>query len=214
MAIPPRHQSEGHARDEFGLEAAPAAANRQLDSAAEQQAVQAPAEETLDDVQSYLHELFGRYGLSQTKVGEPSSVAAKAQAPPSSAESLADLREETDTPEPPIPLRLPVPKPPPECRRDILTLRELSTRSARGAIAHFDAGRLWTATWARFWLCMAALGLTLFFLRAVEPLRVRTLGAAAVAFTLAVYWCGQFWLLTYRAGRLAKSPTREPGAHD
>ena len=93
-------------------------------------------------------------------------------------------------------------KRPPERRGDILALRELSTRSARGAIAQFDAGRIVAATWARFWLCFAALGLTLFFLRVVEPFTLRTLCAAAVALVLAIYWCGQFWLLTRQATRI------------
>ncbi len=121
------------------------------------------------------------------------------------------LHEKVSAPDPPLPRSLPDPKPPPECRRDILALRELSTNSARGAIAQFDTGRLLAAIWARFWLCFAALGMTLFFLRLVEPMSLRTLGAAAISLTLAVYWCGQFWLLSYRVGRIGTKPAKRRG---
>jgi hypothetical protein len=207
MESSPRRAADNGPRDDTGSHSGSRSTAHEHDRPREPSASdRAAVEDTLDEVQTYLQELFGRYGLSQSKPADsPGSTARPVEAKPKSEDPAPQT---TRPPEAETLRSLPDPKRPPERRDDILVLRELSTRSARGAIAQFEKGRIVTATWARFWLCFAALGLTLFFLRIVEPFEVRTLCAAAVALILAVYWCGQFWLLTRQATRLGTKAAR------
>jgi hypothetical protein len=176
------------------------------------------AEESLDEVQDYLQELFGRYGMSQPKAATPSPTATRRAETVTVAAPIPQAKREP--PAPAQPPSMPEPKPPPERRQEILALRELASHSAHNAIADFDAKRLTTITWTKFWLCGGALSTTVLFARFVTPTSGLTLGAAGFALLLAIYWCGQFWMFTRRAA-LARAagratpparPLQEPAA--